>query len=162
MFSPVYYAMDGFPKDHGNAGPPLFAASNFAATLQWVLRRMSPFERLTYIPSLHNPAVREALRLEFRAGEDHRADLEAGIWATHLLIFEDWLRLTLEEKLADLQDYALRHGWTIGRVAQEWLLPVPAARLVPRGAQPPEVRLFWLDVESLLSILAGRGELSKL
>ena len=113
------------------------------------------FERLVYIASFQNPENRDQfshlLPLDY---DREKVDLELS--REHHRIFEDWLALALEEKLADLEAYASGRGEDMAEIAYQWLVPERRADLVPRGAFPPEKLLFHSDVEMLLMILRGR------
>src|SRR5579871_490443 len=116
----------------------------------------SEFERLVYAASLANTETRRL------SGKDCRAHClqfsllsvpVAQIWRQHHVAFEEWLSLTLEQKLADLEDWASTLGVPRAELAGKWLQPEAASLLVPRGVMPPELGLFHNDLEILRTII---------
>lgn len=114
------------------------------------------FERLTYFTFVQNPAARCALCSSLGLEEYEDRQVEAALWKEHHAIFEDWLCMSLERKLADLEEYSSRQDRSLVEVALGWFDPISAQRLIPRGAQAPEIRLFQNDVELLLRIIVPK------
>ena len=114
------------------------------------------FERLVCIASLQHPETRgqfcHLLPLDLDWGE-----VDPVLCREHHEIFEDWLGLSLEDKLADLESYAVDQGVAMANIAYQWLSLERRDCLVPRGALPPEKRLFQSDVELLLMVLASKN-----
>jgi hypothetical protein len=113
------------------------------------------FERLIYIASFQNPENRGQFT-ELLPSDYDRGEVDLPLSREHRKIFEEWLGLALEEKLADLEAYALGRGEAMVDIAHQWFVPERRAGLVPHGAFPPEKLLFQSDVELLLMILRGR------
>ena len=113
------------------------------------------FGRLLLVVALQNPETRDQLcRL---LPLDHDWDKVAlALCREHREIFENWLALGLDDKLVDLEAYASGRGEAAASVANRWLSLDQRDYLVPCGALPPEKRLFHLDAETLLTILASR------
>lgn len=114
------------------------------------------FERLVCITSLQNPETRGQFCHLLPLVQDW-AKIDPVLCREHHEIFEDWLGMALEDKLADLESYAAGRGMAMADIAHQWLFPERRDCLVPRGALPPEKRLFQGDVEMLLMILASKG-----
>ena len=113
------------------------------------------FGRLVFVVVLQNPETRDHLSRLLPL--DHDCDKVAlALCRQHHEIFEDWLCLGLEDKLADLEAYASGLGEAVGSVANQWLSLDQRDYLVPRDALPPEKRLFQSDAEALLIILASK------
>lgn len=114
----------------------------------------SSFERLFYVATLHDPKTSDSR--QFHCLGYAGSEVDNALWTEHHLIFEDWLGLTLEQKWADLEEYTSRQGRHLADAANEWFEPMLLDRLIPRAAQPPEVRLFRNDVQLLREIIAGK------
>jgi len=114
------------------------------------------FERLVLIVFLQSPETRgqfgHLLPLDYDS-----AKVDPALCREHHKIFEDWLGLSLEDKLADLEYYATCRREAVASIAHEWLSPDQRDYLVPCGALPPEKRLFQGDVETLLMLLASKA-----
>jgi|SRR5579862_2840829 len=131
--------------------------ARFAAVLRSVLsKKPSVLERLLYLAALRNPETCDAFLREHHLVGFTISEVDHAIWEAHLGDFQDWLALNLEEKLADLEYYASREGKPLADAANEWFAPTLLARLIPRRAQAPEVRLFRSDVQLLVTIVAGK------
>ena len=113
------------------------------------------FERLVFVAALQNPETRDQL---CGLPLDHDWEKVSLILCReHREIFEEWLGLYLEDKMADLEAYASGRGESVANIAQRWLSPDQRDYLVPSVALPPEKRLFQIDVETLLMILASKA-----
>jgi hypothetical protein len=119
----------------GNAGAVL-AAGPGGESRTTLIGMRSVFERLVYIASLAN------------VGRLPRTE--------HAAVFEEWLRLGLEQKREDLETYAHRRGLPPHELVREWLQRHSYEALIPCGALRPERELFEMDLEVLLPILAQR------
>jgi hypothetical protein len=115
----------------------------------------SRLERLIFIASLQNPESRGQFS-HLLAPDYDREEIDRGLIREHLNTFQDWLGLSLEDKLRDLEAYASGRSEAVSDVAYYWLLPDRRVGLVPRGALPPESQMFDSDVEMLLMILDRR------
>jgi hypothetical protein len=113
-------------------------------------------ERLIFIAFFQNPENRGQFSYLLPLNYD-REDVDLALLREHHKVFEDWLGLALEEKMADLEAYASGRGETLADIAYQWLVPERRAGLVPGGVFPPEKLLFYSDVEMLLMILRGRN-----
>jgi hypothetical protein len=135
---------------------PALNAEKRTGAVRAVLRGLPcRFERLVCIASLQNPETRGQFCHLLPLDQDwEKVDL--ALCREHHEIFEDWLGLALEDKLADLESYAAGRGVAMADIAHQWLFPERRDCLVPRGALPPEKRLFHGDVEMLLMILASK------
>jgi hypothetical protein len=115
----------------------------------------SQFECLVFIASLQNPNARDSFCSSLRLTcNGHEVGL--AICRKHHEIFEEWLRLSLEDKSSDLEAYASGQRVPVAIIARQWLLPGRRDCLVPRSAMTPEKRLFDSDADTLM-ILASNG-----
>jgi hypothetical protein len=65
------------------------------------------------------------------------------------MVFEAWLCLSLEDKMADLDEWASQFGRSRADLAQQWLQPYSSECLAPSDALIPEVALFRSDLALL-------------
>jgi hypothetical protein len=115
----------------------------------------SQFECLIFIASLQNRDARDNFCDSHRLNcEPESADIL--LCGKHHEVFEEWLLLTLEDKLSDLEAYALGRRIPVTNIARQWLLPGRRDCLIPRGAMTPEKQLFDSDAETLM-ILSANG-----
>lgn len=105
----------------------------------------SVFERLIYIVSWANRKD---------SGETASSSGRQVLAKEHLAAFEEWLRLSLEQKLEDLKTCAHRQRRLPHELVLRWLRPRCYETLMPAGALPAERELFRMDLETLLPILA--------
>jgi hypothetical protein len=136
--------------------PPERNTAQLTGTVREVLLGMPcRFERLVCIASLQNPETRGQFCHLLPLDQDwEKVDL--ALCREQHEIFEDWLGLALDDKLADLEFFAAGRGVAMADIAHQWLFPERCDCLVPRGALPPEKRLFHGDVEMLLMTLASK------
>lgn len=113
------------------------------------------FARLVFIASFQNPETRGQFSHLLLLGYD-REEVDLALLREHQNIFEDWLGLSLEDKLADLEAYASGRSETVANIDDQWRRPERRNCLVPAGALPPEKQLFQSDLEILLMILSRR------
>lgn len=104
----------------------------------------SVFERLICVVSLAH---------RNNSGETPSARVRQVLATEHAAAFEQWLRLSLEQKLDDLKSCAQRQPRPPHELVSQWLRPGCYETLIPPGALPPERELFKMDLETLLQIL---------
>ena len=129
----------------------------FAAFVAGVLLDFpSIFERLVYLVRLkkaeNDGRLHDELGRRFPEWCIDCRRATAAIEWHHRSIFEDWLRLSLEDKLADLDVWASRFGTTRAALARQWLQPQAVHELEPQ-APAPEIALFRSDLELLLPVI---------
>ena len=146
------------PKDESYSGrqPGLEADKLRRAVRVAVHALPGRFERLICLAALQNPETRGQFSHLLPVIENWD-EFEPALCREHHEIFEDWLSLPLDDKLEDLQSYAAGRHASIADIARQWFLPERRDSLVPRGALPPERRLFQNDAETLLMILVIYG-----
>jgi hypothetical protein len=136
---------------------PKITSGKAAGPLGAVVADMpSVFQRLVYVVSFNCLETRRRLGDDcpgqFPEWVDGGENARAAIVRQHQLVFEDWLCLSLEQKLADLEEWASRLGRPRADMARDWLQPRPLACLLPPGVMAPERDLFRYDLELLLPI----------
>jgi hypothetical protein len=144
--------------DTSNRGTqPQLSAPKLAVAIHAVLLGSpSILDRLVYIASLHSPATHSDLYVQFTALGYSVSGINKALLKEHRAIFADWLSLSLEQKLADLEECALLWGLRVVDVAHDWLTPPKRDTLIPLGALAPEVELFHCDLELLLPIVLAQ------
>ena len=132
----------------------------FGAFLSSVLLDMpSIFERLTYLAELNKSENQARLygdlsrRFPEWGADQNRA--HAAVEWQHEVIFEKWLCLTLEEKLADLDEWASQFRTSRAELARQWRQPRAIHDLEPESAEAPEIALFRSDLKLLLQVILG-------
>lgn len=138
----------------------------------------SPLERLTFLASLLEPATGEykdqvleallALRLR-NASTDPvprhkqgiglpcgKSQLDYALRHEHLTVFEDWLCLSLQQEMAELESFASSQGISSSTLFRTWAREKSYERLLPPGAMPFQRRLFLADMETMLETLGKR------
>jgi hypothetical protein len=105
----------------------------------------SVFERLIYVISLGKRKD---------SSETASARVRRLLVTEHSAVFEEWLRLSLEQKLEDLKTCAHRQRRPPHELVLSWIRPGCYEKLIPPGALPPERELFRMDLETLLRVLA--------
>jgi len=113
------------------------------------------FECLVFMASLQNPDARRRFchTLKFHCDSE---TVDLVLHKKHREIFEEWLSLPLEDKVADLQAYVPRSA-RMTSILSGWLIPERRDCLVPRDTVAPAKRLFDSDAEVLLIIFDSKG-----
>lgn len=70
----------------------------------------------------------------------------------HLSVFEEWLALSLQEKLVDIELCAACQDCSTPGLLQAWASPQNQQELLPRWALSPQRDLFSLELDALLRI----------
>lgn len=112
----------------------------------------SSYGQLVYLAALRDP---DTGRYEY-FGSD-----ESGAPAIHMLlkkqhetIFRDWITMSLERKMADVQLYiASINRVDRAEILDAWLRLTPYKNLVPGAIQGPERRRHVSDFEAILGLL---------
>lgn len=130
----------------------------FVAFLSSVLLDMpSIFERLTYLAQLNKPEnqrrLYEDLSCRFPEWGASPWRANAAVAWQHQAMFEEWLRLSPEEKLADLDEWASQFRTSRAELARQWLPPQSIHDLEPHGTGAPEIALFRSDLQLLLPVI---------
>ncbi len=138
---------------------PALNAGRLSGAVRAALRGLPcRFERLVCIASLQNPDTRSQFCHLLPLVRDwENVDVDLALCREHHEILEEWLGLALEDKLTDLESYAALRDVAMADIARQWLLPERRDCLIPRGALPPERRLFQGDTELLLTILVSKN-----
>ena len=77
--------------------------------------------------------------------------IHAVLRSAHEQAWINWLNLTLEEQVSDVQVYM--QGLNLKRVIPAWKESQPWIAMAPARAEPHEKRLFELDFEKILVLL---------
>lgn len=118
-----------------------------AALLHLVCR----FERLVVIATLQNHEAKQpSNRLISRDGGQQ---VERDLRRRHQQIFDDWLCLSSNDQVADLETYAEIRGEAPAAVASKWLALGARDTLMPEGIMSQKKQLFYREAEALLSTL---------
>jgi hypothetical protein len=104
----------------------------------------SVFERLVYIASL---ADRNDM------GEEAGARSRRVLRTEHSAVFDEWLCLSMEQKVEDVKTYAGGQRRPSHELMRLWLQPHCYEILIPPGSLSPARELFREDLEILLQIL---------
>jgi hypothetical protein len=129
-------------------------ARAIAAVRGSMLHLAFQFERLIVISALENPATRDQFS-KFLPSEQTGEQLDRAIAIGHREIFEDWLYLSAEEQLSDIEAYATLQGQTTAQLSRQWLSPASRDCLTPRDVLPAEKLLFQGEADLLLSLASG-------
>jgi hypothetical protein len=116
----------------------------------------SIFERLVCLASFHNPSARDSFCRQMQLANYDCEQVDEVLSREHHLIFEDWLSLSLEQKMADLEECAAAQGRSVQDLAQERFELHALECLIPQGVQAPEVELFGSDAVLLLRLIAAK------
>ena len=132
-------------------------AGRLAGAVHFILLKTpSVFGRLAELASLQNPEKRRQFCHQFVVLGYGLASIEKAVLREHRAIFADWLSLSLEQKLADLEECASLWGQPVADVASDWFAPQKRQSLIPFGALTREVELFESDLELLLPIVLAQ------
>ncbi len=126
---------------------------NFVRSL---LLKMPIFERLVYLASLAGSGTRslcDQFNQRFPEANYDSGKADAAIAHQHEAVFEEWLALSVERKLAGLEYWASHVGTPRVDLACEWLQGRSQDRLVPRRALGSQTLLFRSDMALLLPII---------
>lgn len=93
---------------------------------------------------------RDEQAAELRCG---KAELDRALRQEHLAAFEDWLCMSLQQQMAQLDSYASRQGIPPNTMFRKWIGERSYERLIPSGAMPFQQRLFLTDMETVLTAL---------
>ncbi len=109
------------------------------------------FGRLVYLASLRNPNTGryEHFGLAQAFGED---ESQRVLNQSHIQVFNDWLGFSLEQQMADLNEYLLSEGDRV-QVLSTWTRLSPYRTLPPGDVREVERRLYLADLETLLELL---------
>jgi hypothetical protein len=112
----------------------------------------SVFERLITLASRANYEC-------FRDGAEAPADNQPRqeLRREHQAVFERWLCLTLQDKLADLDVCAENRGLSVLEVIRPWMARGCRQNLIPAAACQPQQDLFELEFEILLPIVRAHS-----
>jgi hypothetical protein len=78
-------------------------------------------------------------------------EIHAVLRSAHEQAWTNWLGLTLEQQVNDLQVYM--EGLNVQRVIAAWKQSQPWTAMAPTRAEPHEKRLFELDFEKTLVVI---------
>ncbi len=140
--------------DHG--GDCHRPAEEFAGAVRAALLGIAcQFECLVFIAGLQEPVA--LARFCDSLGLDCDSEtVQLIIRGKHQEIFDEWLCLSTEDRLDDLESYASMRNLSLGQVAGQWLVAGRRDCLVPRGVIAPEKRLFEAHAEVLLTLISQR------
>lgn len=115
----------------------------------------SVFGRLVYLCSLRdaNSGVYEHYGLAQSFGDD---EVDRVLRQSHEQSFGEWLSLTLEQQLSDLQVYLEALGTDREQIIDTWQRLAPYRNLAPAGAREVERDLYVADIEALLALLRSQ------
>jgi len=133
------------PSDRGSREP---AGDLWRHTLA---RIPTLFGRLIYLSSLRNQSDGAYVHrgLARMVGDEQAGDT---LRRSHARVFQDWLCLSLEQQMEDLQEY-LAEVPNPAEVLNGWLHSGSYRDLAPLTAEEPERLLFTADLEKLLAVL---------
>lgn len=114
------------------------------------------YGRLVYLAGLRNPDTGRyehyGLTLDATAGSAHRA-----FRRIHETIFREWVRISLEQKMADVEAYIAGIDQVDeSELIDAWLRLTPYKNLVPASIQGPERQMHVSDFEAILGLLMNR------
>ena len=120
--------------------------------LRDVARIPTAYGRLVYLSALRDPNTG---RYEhYGIGPGQMAVANRSLKRIHELIFTEWVGLTLERKMADLEQYISGlPDQDRGEIVDAWLRLTPYKNLVPASIQGPERRRHESDFEAMLGLL---------
>jgi|SRR5579862_1176163 len=127
----------------------------FVSFLRSLLLKMPVFERLVYLASLAGSGARglcDQFNQRFPEANYDSVKADAAIAREHEAVFEEWLALSVERKLAGLEYWARHVETPRADLAGEWLQGRSQDRLVPRRALGSQTLLFRSDMALLLPI----------
>lgn len=146
--------MSAYPDDTPDRRAP---ADLWRRTLSQI---PSVFGRLTYLSALRGAGgIYEHHGFIERFGE---AAAQAALLHSHEEAFQSWLTFSLEEQKADLDLYLSERISERRNVVETWLRSAPWRSLLPATARESERRLFEIDFEMLLELLAKEFKLERL
>ena len=125
------------------------------ATEAWArhfLQIPSSYGRLVYLAALRDP---DTGRYEHYGTEDtSRAAVNRNLRDLHERVFRDWISLSLEKKMADVELYiAGIDRVDRAEIIDAWLRLTPYKNLVPASIQGPERQRHVSDFEAILGLL---------
>jgi hypothetical protein len=118
-----------------------------------LIRILSSYGRLVYLSRLRDP---DTGRYEyFGAGADSaKNNSSRTLMRLHERIFQEWVDMSLEQKMADIQLYlAGLDQVDHGELIDTWQRLTPYKNLVPAAITGPERRRHFSDIEVLLGLL---------
>lgn len=113
----------------------------------------SSYGRLVYLAGLRHP---DTGRYEhFGLSQSHSsADAHRVLRKSHETTFQNWIDLSLELKMADVQLYISGlENVDKGELIDAWLRLTPYKNLVPASIQGPERQKHFSDFEAILGLL---------
>lgn len=112
----------------------------------------SAYGQMVYLAALRNP---DSGRYEYFAADDSiRNVIHRSLKQQHELVFRDWITLSLEKKMADVELYiASINRADQAEIIDAWLRLTPYKNLVPGAIQGPERRKHVSDFEAILGLL---------
>jgi len=112
----------------------------------------SVFGRLVYLSYLCNE--RSGRYEQFRLTQIYGlAETDRAMRAAHRRIFSEWLCLTLQAQLLDLEDYLGSRPIDRRRVLRAWECQAAYRDLIPPDAGDAERALYLCDFEMILAVL---------
>jgi hypothetical protein len=129
----------------------------------------SILERLVFLASLHEPdtggyndRALEAL-VGLRFGKDAtgsvrcgRLELDRVLRHEHAAVFEEWLCLTMRQRMAELATYASSQSTPPPTLLRKWIDEKSYIGLIPSDAMPVQRQHFLLEMETALAALLLR------
>ncbi len=115
----------------------------------------SVFGRLVYLCSLRdaNSGVYEHYGLAQSFGDE---EVNKVLRQSHEQSFSEWLSLTLEQQLADLDLYLEGLDTNREQIIDTWQRLAPYRNLAPAAAREVERDLYLADIEALLAVLRNQ------
>jgi len=118
-----------------------------------LVRILSSYGRLVYLSGLRHP---DTGRYEYfgSGANSSNTHLSQALLRIHEAVFQDWLEMSLEQKMADVQLY-ISGLVQVDRaeLIDAWLRLTPYKNLVPASIQGPERQRHFSDFEVLLGLL---------
>jgi len=118
-----------------------------------LVRILSSYGRLVYISGLRDP---DTGRYEYFGAEADSSNTNASrtLMRLHEGIFQDWVDMSLEQKMADIQLYISSLDQVDrAELIDAWQRLTPYKNLVPASIVGPERRRHFSDIEALLGLL---------
>jgi hypothetical protein len=118
-----------------------------------LVRILSSYGRLVYISGLRDP---DTGRYEYFGAEADSSNTNASrtLMRLHEGIFQDWVDMSLEQKMADIQLYiSSLEQVDRAELIDAWQRLTPYKNLVPASIVGPERRRHFSDIEALLGLL---------
>jgi hypothetical protein len=118
-----------------------------------LVRILSAYGRLVYLSGLRHP---DTGRYEYFGAGPNSSNAQASraLLRIHSIVFQEWLDMSLEQKMADIQLYiAGLEQVDRSELIDAWLRLTPYKNLVPATIQGPERQKHFSDFEVLLGLL---------